>query len=347
MGRLKLPSQRNKPTPPPPVVVVPPPPVIVVPPVPTFIPTIKTNGKYFSRVDERMTLIGSSDFSLFKRFLIGDFPTFDPTLLQRVELGFNILRVWLLNDSVVSFRNIVVKQDAIHPNQDPNFYLKLTQFVDLLASNGLCVELTVFTQTQTLMPNPADQQLHLNRTADAVRGKRNVILELVNENSEHDNTVWSGLVKPQGVIISHGSNGADQSGVKPTWDYELYHSNDLSEFQRKVGHNAMEIADQTGVPCWSNENTRYPDRDNSVTHAYDSAMGAALLCAGSCYHSQNGKFSRPFEGIELDCAKAWVAGAKSIPLTAQSGQYIHRADLEGNGIIRAYEKDGQIIKIRS
>jgi hypothetical protein len=350
MGRLKLPSQRNKPPKPeiPPVIVVPP--VIEVPPVMVNKETITPRGKFFSRENgDRMTLIGSSDFSLFKRYLDNDYPTLDPVIAQRQELGFNILRVWLLNQSVVAFRN-VVQQDMIHPNQYPNFYEKLNKFADYLGMKGFCAEFTVFTQTRTLMPDASDQQNHLDRTADAVRGIKNVILETVNENDQHDNTI-ANLSRPSGVIISHGSNGADATGVRPTWDYELYHTNGLDQFQRKVGHNAMEKADEVNVPCWANENTRYPDNDGNPNHAYDAAMGGALLCAGSCYHSSSGKWSRVFSPEEYIYAQEWVRGANSVPLDFQAGQYIHRSDLESSSIIRAYEKrlgDGRshVIKIR-
>ena len=347
MGRLKLPSQRNKPVPP----VIIPPLVIEAPPtveIPVMLSGgIRINGKFFIRENgERLTLIGSSEFSLFKRYLDDDFATLNPVVAERAALGFNILRVWLLNESVVAYRN-AVKQDMIHPNQYPNFYEKLGSFADYLNNAGFCVEFTVFTQTQTLMSSAADQQRHLDRTVEAVRGKNNVILELVNENDQHDNQVSLLLTRPRGVIISHGSNGADATGVRPSWDYELYHTNGLSEFQRKVGHNAMEKADESNVPCWSNENTRYPDDDNNPNHAYDAAAGGALLCAGSCFHSQGGKFSRGFNSVELSCARAWVAGAKSVPLSVQSGAYVHRTDLEGLGIIRAYEKSGYVIRIRA
>lgn len=313
--------------------------------------TVKLNGKYFAHEDGTpKTLIGSSEFSLFKRYLDNDSPTLDPVINQRAALGFNILRVWLLNHSVVAFRN-AVEQDMIHPNQYANFYPRLTEFVDFLGSKGFCVELTVFTQTQTLMSNPFDQQSHLDKTANAVRGRKNVILELVNENNQHDNGVWEGLVRPSGVIISHGSNGADDTGVRPTWDYELYHTNDLFEWQRKVGHNAMEKADESNAPCWSNENMRYPDKDSSAIHAFDAAAGGALLCAGSCFHSQGGKFSRTFDPTEENCAREWIAGASSVPLEFQVGSYIHRQDLEEPGIIRVYERRlsdgrGHIVKIR-
>lgn len=313
--------------------------------------TIRLNGKYFAHEDgSPKTLVGSSEFSLFKRYLDNDWPTFDPVIQQRQELRFNILRVWLLNQSVVAFRN-AVEQDMIHPNQYANYYPRLTEFVDFLGSKGFCVELTVFTQTQTLMPNPSDQQNHLDRVANAVRGRKNVILELVNENDQHDNAIYENLARPSDVIISHGSNGADMTGVRPTWDYELYHTNGLFQFQRKVGHNAMEKANESNSPCWSNENTRYPDNDSSPTHAFDAAAGGALLCAGSCFHSQGGKFSRVFDPVEVECATAWINGASSVPLEFQTGYYIRRDDLIEPGIIRVYERrlgDGRgfIVKIR-
>jgi hypothetical protein len=305
------------------------------------LPPLTVAGQFFRAGGERFTVIQASDFSLFKRYLDGEDIT--PIVDQRRALGFNTLRVWLLNRSVVV-------NGGIHPGDSPGFYEALARFVDAV---GLYVELTVFTSTQGLMANVWDQQAHLDRTADAVRGKPNVLLELANEIDQHDNAPSPLLTRPSGVLISRGSNGADS--VPPRhdapWDYELYHSNDLDEFQRKVGHNAMEWADQSGRPCLSNENTRYVDRDRSATHAYDAAMGAALLCAGSCFHSVSGKSSTLFTGTELDCARAWVEGARSVPLEFQAGTYQHLQTLEGPDCIRAYSRrlpDGRehVITIR-
>lgn len=327
-------------------------PIIIDPPDPSINDsTIQLNGRYFSRVNgDRMTLMGSSEFSLFKRYLDNDWPTFNPVISERKAVGFNILRIWLLNWSVVAFRN-GVEQDMIHPNQYSDYYERLTKFVDFLGGEGFCVELTVFTSTQGLMPNPNDQQNHLNRTVAAVAGRRNVILELVNENDQHDNAVWEGLSRPSGVIISHGSNGADATGVRPTWDYEEYHTNGLNEWWRKTGHNAMEKADESNAPCWSNENERYSDNTRSRENAYDAMAGAALLCAGGCFHSQGGKFSKQFDSDELECAKEWVRGGLSVPLEYQPGQYLRRDDLLRPGLIRVYERrlsDGRgwIVEIR-
>jgi hypothetical protein len=307
-------------------------------------------GQFFTLDGQPFTVIESSEFSLFKRYLDGN--DIRPILNQRAALGVNTLRVWLLNDSVVAFRN-GFQQDGIHPNQDPQFYVKLRTFVGTVCA-AFVVEVTVFTSTGTLMPDEGDQQAHLSETADALRGLPNALLELVNESDQYDNAPREGLIlRSDGLIASRGSNGSDSPPPhhdKP-WHYELYHTNGLDEFQRKVGHNAMEWADQSRKPCVSNENTRYPDNDSSETHAYDAAMGGALLCAGSCFHSQGGKFSRLFDATEKRCAAAWVAGATSVPLEFQRGRYLHRTELEGPDCIRAYERRlpdgrGHVIRIR-
>ncbi len=234
------------------------------------------SGQFFTMNGQPWTAIDTSDFSLFKRFIDGE--NIAPIRQERRAVGFNMERVWLLNQSVIRWRNAPIDDgQRIHPDDHPDFYERLSAFVDTDA----VVHLTVFTQTQTLMPKQEDQQRHLDRTADAVRGKTNVILTLVNENDQHDNAVHPDLIRPSGVLITRGSNGADS--VPPRhdapWDAEEYHSNGLSEWWRKVGHNSMEWADQSGKPCGATENTRYPDQDNSETHAEDAAAGAGLLCA--------------------------------------------------------------------
>jgi hypothetical protein len=85
--------------------------------------------------------------------------------------------------------------------------------------------------------------------------------------------------------------------------------------------------------------------------AFDAAAGAALLCAGSCYHSVNGKQSALWDGLELECARAWAEGARSVPLEFQKGRYAHPANLEGPGDLRVYQRvlpDGRAhtVKIR-
>lgn len=315
------------------------------------LPRLVLNGQFFALdTGERWTAIESSEFSLYKRFL--DNEDITPVLRQRAEVGFNLLRVWLLNTSVVP--------GGILPSQYPDFYDRLPVFASLCASYGLYIEFTAFTMARDLMPSADDQVEHLRRIDEALAGSTNVLVELVNENDQHNTDTGGNAVhldvleQPQHVLSSHGSNGADGEPVRPTWDYELYHTNGLFEWQRKVGHNAMEHANWSEHPCMSNENTRFIDNDDSTTHAYDAAAGGALLCAGSCYHSQRGKLSQLWDGHELECARWWVAGAKSVPLEFQAGQYHHLSHLEDHEaeyrLIRVYSRrlsDGRehIVKI--
>lgn len=299
-------------------------------------PQLSIDGQFFRSHGERWTVVQSSDFSLLKRFLEGE--DVSAVLQERAVVGFNCLRVWTLNQSVVG----QVYPDGIHPNQYPDFYDRVRAFVQLCGSFGLAVELTAFTSCVPLMPDKNAQGEHWIRLQAAVRGLGNVLLELVNEHNwgsgenSPDRALWS--MRPSGILASSGSSTADAPPPEPVWDYVLYHSNGLSEWQRKVGHNAMEWADHFHCPAMSNENTRYPDNDSSPTRAYDAAAAASLLCAGACFHSQSGKFSRRFDPIELEAARAWVAGARSVPLEFQAGRYARHDELNSSTVVRAYSR---------
>lgn len=313
-------------------------------------PSLVVRGEFFGRADgSPWTGIMTSDFSAPKRFLEGE--DLRPLYDERAAVGFNELRQWVLNESVVGR----VYPGGIHPNQYPDFYDRLPRLWELCGSYGLAIEVTAFTSCVPLMPHTDDQHQHWERLQAASRGLGHVRLELVNEwNWGHgenapDRSLWDR--RPSGLIASSGSSTADAPPPEPVWDYVLYHSNGLDQWQRKVGHNAWEVGAHFRCPGAANENTRFPDDDSSEVHAYDAAAGGALLSASSCYHSQAGKYSRLFDATEGRCALAWCDGAKSVPLEFQRGQYIHRSELEGPDCIRAYERRlpdgrGHIVKIR-
>lgn len=323
------------------------------------LPTLVRQGQFFYTEDgQPWTAIESSEFSLYKRWLDGE--DIAPIGAERQALGFNLWRVWLLNQSVVGRRNspggAQMLDAGIHPDQYPTFYAQMANFATFAARYGAYVEWTVFTSTGTLMPRQEDQQAHLTNTLTALRGIPGFV-ELANEIDQYDNAPHPGLIWVQwddSPFYSRGSNGADSPPPdhdRPL-DYECYHSNGLSEYQRKVGHNSMEWADQSGKPCRANENTRQDD-DPSEIHAYDAAMGAALLCDGSCAHTQGGKYGWLFSPAEHAWCAQWVAGARSVPLAFRVGRYAHEQQLEGPDCIRAYSRtlpapDGRkyIIKIR-
>jgi hypothetical protein len=280
----------------------------------------------------RWTAIESTDFFLLGRFLKGEDIT--PVLDQRASCGFNLLRVWTLFD---------IDQIGTLTSLD---YDRIPEFVALCASRGLFVEFTAYTGIN-------DPQHWTKLGAAALRCRPLPLLELVNEldaNTNEPDTL--GRVfdlalhqqAPAPLLSSHGSNGSQAVAVRPAWSYETFHTNDAPEWHRKTGHNAMELSDgaenlaASRVPVLTNENTRFPDRCQSPQMAFDAAAGAALLCAGSCFHSAAGKQSLRWEGVELDCARAWAQGAQSVSLEFQDGRYVHAGELEQPGDLRVYKR---------
>ena len=300
------------------------------------LPRLRRRNQYFELVSgERWTWKGCTDFKLFHRFLTEGPESIRPVLEQRAAFGYNVVRVLGMCEWMFRF----------HPQDfGGRYYTGLIEFLSLCAEYGLYVELTVFADTKLIMD--AAQQLGLwQRLGTILPAVTNVFVELVNENSEHENGVCdvNAFAPMPDVLCAHGSNGSEAFPVRPAWDYETLHWNDANEWQRKAGHNTMEFAEITdfasGKPCIADENTRFADKDGSTSHAYDAAAGAALLAAGYTFHSVAGKSSDLWTGQELECARFTIAGINSVPLWSQGGQYQHLTNLETSGIIRAYGRN--------
>ncbi len=71
-----------------------------------------------------------------------------------------------------------------------------------------------------------------------------------------------------------------------------------------------------------------------------------MLCAGSCYHSQAGKTSTLWGGLELAAAEQWVKGAKSVDLSQVHFHYEHPIELEGPNDLRVYRRGSCVVRIR-
>jgi hypothetical protein len=300
------------------------------------LPRLVTRGQFFGlETGRRFTAIQASDFNLLARFLANE--DIEPVLKQRADAGFNMLRVWTL-----------MKLDGIGTLLSPD-YSRIPAFLLLCAKHGLYVEFTAYTST-------FDDGTHWRKLVESVAGQTGVLLELVNENDQPANTIdTNAYARPVGVLASHGSNGSEAWPVEPYWDYVTFHTNGAFEEQRKIAHNGWEI--------WSgatlvNETSRYPEvgmwrRDDPARNlalAYDAAAGAALLAAGSCFHSVLGKTSQVWDAPTLAVAKAWAAGARSVPLHCQAGPYYHRAELETPDLLRVYQRGDDpvcIVKIRN
>lgn len=301
-------------------------------------PPLVIEGAFFRQTaGARWTAIECSDFNLLNRWQHGEDIT--PQLAQRARCGFNLLRVWTLYD---------LEQANIGRFLDID-YARVPEFLALCASYGLYVEFVAYTSLER--PD------HWERLVAATQGLPNVLRELVNEGTLIVNQIdMNRYARPNdGVPTSHGSGGSE--GIPPwaPWDYVTFHTNGASEEQRKVGHNCMELADMWGVPALTNETSRYPDvgmwvgadLDRQVQLAYDSAAGASLLCAGSCFHSVQGKTSELWDAQTERVARAWAAGALSIATSCQPKPYRRRDDLLTDDLLRVYQRgdDGCLVAI--
>jgi hypothetical protein len=287
------------------------------------------------------TAIECSDFNLLNRFERGE--DIRPVLQQRADCGFNLLRVWTLYD----IPGIGSKPTCDFAN------VRIPHFVSLCAQYGLYVEFTAYTGIN----DPA----HWSRLCfAALQCTPYPLLELVNELDQNTNEPDAdGRVfhladygpAPAPLLSSHGSNGSEHGPVTPFWSYATFHTNGAFEEQRKVGHNAMEL---WNGPTLTNETSRCPEvgmwtTGPAVVRSFDAAAGAALLCAGSCFHSVRGKISELWDENELEAAEAWAAGARSVPLEFQDGAYRHAAELEGADDLRVYQRvlpDGRAATVR-
>jgi hypothetical protein len=309
------------------------------PEVPPFqpLPLLTIRGQFFQANDQPFTVIECSDFNLFGRYCHGELDYVEQVWAQRASVGFNMQRTFTLY-------NIEKIGSLLNPD-----YTKIPSYLEGAARHGLYVEFVGYTSTED--PN------HWPRLVEACQGSTNVLGELVNEGTLPVNQIdMSRYARPTTMLASHGSGGSE--GVPPwePWDYMTYHTNGSSEEQRKIGHNAMEdLANVYGIPALTNETSRYPDVGMWVNAdlyqqkqlAYDSAAGAALLCAGACFHSVRGKTSALWDGTELTVAQTWVAGALSVPKCQYEG-YRRRDDLLTDDLLRVYQRgtaDANIVRI--
>lgn len=295
-------------------------------PRPSLPRLVNVGGFFRKETGERFTVIGCSDFNLFTSYLMLGEGYTRQIMQERAAIGFNWLRVWLAYHDTNTGQGIPGIGKLI-PAEFPGMYDQLAPFCKLASEYGLYVEFTAFAG------GPIDG--HWERIGAALQGVTNVSVELCNENDAHAVRINPNAYPPlAGVLCSHGSNGSQAIPPRPAWGYESMHHVNVFQWPRKVGHNTMELTfgaegiPASRVPAISGENTR-PDQDGNIQHFYDAAAAAALLCAGSVFHSQSGKASVPFDARDRQFAEAWVAGIRSVPLEFQDGRYRHAAELEG------------------
>jgi hypothetical protein len=290
-----------------------------VEPVPVDLLPLHVDGQWFKTSDgQPWTQIGCTDFRLLERFIAGE--DIGPVLSERQTLGFNQLRVFAMCGNM--FR--------LFPQEHPDYAAQLADFLHLVSVFGLRVELTVLVDATVVMPQTAQQQQFFADVCRIVQGMPHVQIELVNEVDQEINVIdTNAFTQPHGLISSHGSFGVVDAAVQPVcvqpiWSYGTLHPSRPADWPRLGGHNTMEdVGNKYGRPGTDNESCR-PDQGRGpiATDWFDAAGNISLLCAGGTFHSQAGKDSRTWDPVERDCAVAWVAGAKAVPLSYQRGSYI-------------------------
>jgi hypothetical protein len=266
-----------------------------------------------------------------------------PVLAQRRDVGFNTLRVFTVYDICPDGNGC---QAIGRSEPSPALYAAIPSFMRLLARYGLYAELVAFTGPYPLLPSDDAKVTHWESLLAASAGLSNLTLEMVNE---FDHPANAGLPvarlrRPAGIVASHGSATQDQTPLLPLWDYATYRPGGGPEWVRKAAHNGWEdIAEKFNIPTVSNETTRFPDADSNLEHAFDAAAGMALLSAGGTFHSVSGKASVPWQGVELEAARAWTAGARSVPLACQGQPYSRPDD---PAFLRVYRRGSCEVRIR-
>lgn len=306
------------------------------------LPRLVVAGQFLRQdTGARFSVVEASSFNLLNRFDLGE--DIAPVFAQRQALGFNVQRVW------TGYR--VPGIGDCDPRVRSSLYEKIPAFLDLAAEYGQYIEFTAITGFVTDPMSPGQMVEHWEKLIAAGGAKTNVVLEVFNEYGLFSELTVDPMLfrRPVGILSSHGSGYQDQLPVRPFWDVVTYRPGGGSEWQRKTGHNAMEdVADPYHLPCWSNETIRMPDTDGNPDHAFDQMAGAALLCAGGCFHSPEGKLGLEFTGQTLECATAAAQGARSVPLEFQDGRY-SRVDPNPPGILRVYRRtlsDGRFHEVR-
>lgn len=326
-----------------------PPPPPPPPPTPILPRIVIRTARFLGLADgSRWTAIGATDFNLLGKLANGE--DIGPVLAQRAALGFNQLRVFTAYDIGVGS---VQPIGRLLPAEHPDLYTRLVPaLAGMAAQYHLYLELVAFTGPYPFFGSTSDFVNHWNGLCGAARSLTNVTLERVNEYNNGPNLGAPSGLRCDGVLRSNGSAILDDTPFEPVAEYATFHPGTSADgyWQRKVGHDAMDMSTALGVPVTANETKRFPDQDDNCQRAYDAAASASLLSAGATFHSIRGKHSDLWIGQELACAVEWAKGALSIPLECQdAGGYVHRSDLETGNIVRAYQRGADprcIVRIR-
>lgn len=244
-----------------------------------------------------MLINETTGFRAFARYVDQQAAALDAFMESCVAHRFNMIRVAAMQDTTLYLSDPALRY-RIHPHDHQDFYRLVDGFMDYTASYGVYVDWMNCTQTQTILPNRDDQVWHTRQMFEVLHS-RFCFDSKVNEQYQHDNSVEPAVLvlpKPAGAtfLLSTGSKGAgDESAIEPVGDLVEYHTNDVSEWHRKGGHNSWEIGNRYNRAAYPSEETR-TDKDGSLIHFEDAGKSEAAMCLACMLHSPEGKNADPF-----------------------------------------------------
>jgi hypothetical protein len=318
---------------------------------------------------------GWTSFFLYKLYLEGK--DIRPLLQEAADAGANVVRVFgmsrYMDGGVIDTPPGYTGRLEDLP-QDPNkqfwpqnygaaYYDDIEPFFDLCASFGLRVEFVVFADAQAIMPDPFDQQTHLDMVVEILRELPNAFLEVCNEAhlgngvdvsqiqpDDPEDLLWATgdydverIDRPDG----HGDWILDPRPDMPVGRYVTYHGARSAMWPSEapkeghfyydgwetINHDGNRSRGQAcGVPCVNDETkaashvgaNRWGDeRYTDWREAEEAGAGFALSSAGGTFHSENGCLSKPLTDTELACGKAMLAAMDFYPADATNVSYEH------------------------
>lgn len=276
---------------------------------------LRIAGKYFRTPAGSLYRWKScTDFLLYKRYLDGE--AIGPILADRAAAGATMVRV------LGMCRNIADFQPAAYAS----YFTSLPTFADALAAAGFDLEFTVFADAQLIdtANSFGEQTEHLQAVRNALLGKANVVIELVNE--AWQNGVEPSLHTPVSGILASSGSGFDGGPNLPPWDWGTIHPPRDAEWFRKA-KDAFEYAEILNrpvipdEPMGANEVAIPGRRDTDPDHFYWFAAISMILGAGATFHSEDGIFSRVWGPVQATCASAFYSAINAVPEGVMGGTY--------------------------
>lgn len=283
--------------------------------------TFGTLQHIFTRGGAPWRYRGVSGFKLAKLFEQGQ----DITPFLNDYAGFNVVRTW----------NYVPVADWGEKAWGRSPLETWVGYIQCLADQGFCVELTLLTDDDPAQVDPARQLVE----DLAPYAFENLLIEIGNEPTTHkaiDTSALRSTLEASGYCFASGDYEDSSRAFGP---YLNFHSARTFDWPRRA-HDAMEYYDGGGpntpadpahhCPCVGDEPAKLEDVSFS-TKDWRAYFGTcAILGAGATFHSETGKFAERPTTQELQLAQAALEGLTAFPADAPNAGGYRRIVEPGN-----------------